>query len=71
MSKKTFLLFSRDNRPPVLRRRVMPIYCQALNRSGELCKCHALRGDAFCHSHLKQGYGLFTLAALQAKDGKR
>jgi hypothetical protein len=60
-----------DNRPPVLERRVMPIYCRALTRSGKPCQRHAKRGEAFCHSHLKQGYGLFTLAVLQAKDGKR
>lgn len=58
-------------RPLVLERRIMPIYCQALNRRGEPCQRHALRGEAFCHSHLRQGYGLFTLAVLQAKDGKR
>jgi hypothetical protein len=64
--RKVFYLSVSDSRPPELSRRMMPIYCQAANRNGAPCQCHALRGEAFCHSHLRQGYGLFTLAAVEA-----
>ena len=32
------------------------------------CQSWAMRGRVFCHSHLRQGYGLFELAVRRHAD---
>lgn len=49
-----------------LRKHEMPFSCMALTDTGKPCKCYPVNGEAFCLAHLKQGYGLFTLAVLSA-----
>jgi len=49
-----------------MRKRDMPIFCMALTDEGKPCKCYPMNGEAFCLAHLKQGYGLFTLAVMYA-----
>lgn len=38
--------------------------CHAITESGYSCRCKAVSGEVFCNSHLRQGFGLFTLAVL-------
>lgn len=38
--------------------------CHATIMSGYPCRCKAMNGEVFCHAHLMQGFGLFTLAVL-------
>lgn len=56
--------------PPKLKKRDMPFICMALTSEGKPCNCYPVNGEAFCHSHLKQGYGLFTLAVLRSTHKK-
>ncbi len=38
--------------------------CHATIMSGYPCRCKAMSSEVFCHAHLMQGFGLFTLAVL-------
>lgn len=38
--------------------------CHATKENGSPCRCKAMTFEVFCHSHLAQGYGLFTLAVV-------
>jgi hypothetical protein len=54
-----------DSRPIILSKRSLPIgTCKANKDNGTACQCYAMKGQVFCHSHLAQGYGLFTLAVM-------
>jgi hypothetical protein len=39
-----------------------PEQCRAVKDDGERCRAWCVRGEYFCGSHLKRGYGLFSLA---------
>jgi hypothetical protein len=43
--------------------------CHAVKDDGMPCGCRSVTFDVFCHSHLKQGYGLFTLAVCRQLRG--
>ncbi len=38
--------------------------CHAVKSNGLRCGCQSMTFEVFCHSHLAQGFGLFTLAVL-------
>lgn len=38
--------------------------CNATTATGRKCGCPSDSFGVFCHGHLRQGYGLFTLAVL-------
>lgn len=42
--------------------------CHAVIRDGTRCGCQANTFEVFCHSHLRQGYGFFTLAVIAQVD---
>lgn len=42
--------------------------CHAIKENGTRCGCQANTFEVFCHSHLTQGYGLFTLAVIAKVD---
>jgi len=38
--------------------------CHAVKNDGTRCGCQAMTFEVFCHAHLLQGFGLFTLVVL-------
>ena len=56
----------RDNKPFQTDKTLSFVRCFALRVDGHLCNRHAVSGQAFCEAHLKQGYALFTMAAIKA-----
>lgn len=44
--------------------------CHAITENGYSCRGKAMSGEVFCHAHLLQGYGLFTLAVLAELEVK-
>jgi hypothetical protein len=54
-----------DSRPIEPSKRALQVgTCKANKDNGTACQCYAMKGQVFCHSHLAQGYGLFTLAVI-------
>lgn len=44
-----------------------PRRCAAIKDDGQPCRAWAQREEYFCGSHMRQGYGLFTLAVQAAE----
>lgn len=44
------------------------VRCSAVTLGGRQCCAGAVRGEVFCSSHLRSGYGLFTAAVLKAQN---
>lgn len=66
MDKNKLRYTEGDSRPPMFTRRELLIReCRATRADGEKCRRYAVKGEAFCRSHLEQGYALFTLAAVR------
>lgn len=44
------------------------VKCAATKDNGAPCNGWAMQGRVFCHSHLRQGYGLFELAVRENRE---